>query len=62
MPAPSRVAREVSQLLDGLMNGARVPLDEVRRHPHGGIFDDTEIRVEVGDSVDAHQVVAVLEE
>lgn len=37
------------EVLEGLMNGARVPLDEVRRHPHGRIFDDVEIRVAPAD-------------
>jgi anaerobic selenocysteine-containing dehydrogenase len=27
------------ELLAGLMNGSRVPLDEIKRHPHGAIFD-----------------------
>ena len=31
------------EVLDGLMNGSRVPLDEVRRHPHGAIFDDLHV-------------------
>lgn len=36
-------------LLDGLMNGSRIPLDEVRKHPHGKIFDDIEVRVGPAD-------------
>lgn len=36
-------------VLEGLMNGSRIPLEKVRRHPHGAIFDDEEIRVEAGD-------------
>ncbi|MFO0691130.1 MAG: molybdopterin-dependent oxidoreductase [Myxococcota bacterium] len=27
------------EILAGLMNGSRVPLDEIKRHPHGAIFD-----------------------
>jgi len=37
------------ELLAGLMNGSRIPLDEVRRHPHGRIFDDEEVRVAPAD-------------
>ena len=37
------------EVLDGLMNGSRIPLDEVRRHPHGKVFDDLEIRVGPAD-------------
>ena len=37
------------EVLDGLMNGSRVPLDEIRTHPHGAIFDDVEIRVAPAD-------------
>ena len=37
------------EVLDGLMNGSRIPLDEVRRHPHGKIFDDLEVRVGPAD-------------
>ena len=32
-------------VLDGLMNGSRVPLDEIRKHRHGKIYDDLEVRV-----------------
>lgn len=28
------------ELLAGLMNGSRIPLEEIKRHPHGAIFDD----------------------
>lgn len=38
------------EVLEGLMNGSRVPLDEVRRHPHGHVFDDVEIRVAPADA------------
>jgi anaerobic selenocysteine-containing dehydrogenase len=31
------------------MNGSRIPLDEIRAHPHGAIFDDVEIRVSPAD-------------
>ncbi len=27
------------EVLAGLMNGSRIPLDEIKRHPHGAIFD-----------------------
>ena len=27
------------EVLAGLMNGSRIPLDEIKRHPHGQIFD-----------------------
>ena len=37
------------EVLDGLMNGSRIPLDEIRRHRHGRIYDDEEIRVAAGD-------------
>ena len=36
-------------VLAGLMNGSRVPIEEVRRHPHGAIFDDVEVRVAPAD-------------
>jgi anaerobic selenocysteine-containing dehydrogenase len=36
-------------VLDGLMNGSRIPLEQIRRHPHGKIYDDEEIRVGPGD-------------
>jgi anaerobic selenocysteine-containing dehydrogenase len=36
-------------VLDGLMNGSRVPLDEIRKHRHGKIYDDLEVRVGPGD-------------
>ena len=32
-----------------LMNGSRIPLAEVRRHPHGHVFDDEEITVAPAD-------------
>lgn len=28
------------EVLAGLMNGSRIPLDEIKRHPHGAIFAD----------------------
>ncbi|MCR9094412.1 MAG: molybdopterin-dependent oxidoreductase [bacterium] len=37
------------EVLDGLMNGSRIPLDRVRAEPHGAIFDDVEIRVAPAD-------------
>ena len=37
------------QVLEYLMNRSRVDLDEVRRHPHGRIYDDTSILVEPAD-------------
>ena len=37
------------EVLDGLMNGSRIPLDEIRQHPHGKIFDDLEVRVGPAD-------------
>lgn len=37
-------------VLDGLMNGSRISLDEIRSHRHGKIYDDLEVRVEPGDS------------
>lgn len=36
-------------ILEQLMNGARVPLSEVRRHPHGRIFDDESTPVAAAD-------------
>jgi len=36
-------------LLEGLMSGSRIPLSEVRKYPHGKIFDDLEIHVGPGD-------------
>ncbi len=37
------------EILDGLTRGSRVPLSEIRRHPHGRVFDDLEVRVEPAD-------------
>jgi len=37
------------EILDGITNGSRVPLSEVRRHPHGHVFDDLEVRVAPAD-------------
>ena len=37
------------EVLEGLMNGSRIPLSEVRRHPHGKIFEDETIRVRAAD-------------
>lgn len=36
-------------ILEQLMNGSRVPLWEVRRHPHGRIFDDESTPVAAAD-------------
>ena len=36
-------------VLDGLMSGARIPVQELRRHPHGKIFDDIEVLVGPAD-------------
>lgn len=36
-------------VLDGLLNASRIPLDEIRKHRHGKIYDDEEIRVGPGD-------------
>jgi anaerobic selenocysteine-containing dehydrogenase len=36
-------------VLEGLMNGSRIPLEQIRQHPHGKIYDDEEIRVGPGD-------------
>ncbi len=36
-------------VLDGLMNGSRIPLDEIRKHRHGKIYDDEKIRVAPAD-------------
>ncbi|MCB9723881.1 MAG: molybdopterin-dependent oxidoreductase [Spirochaetaceae bacterium] len=33
------------EVYEGLMNGSRVPLAEVKRHPHGHVFDDETILV-----------------
>ncbi len=38
------------EVLEGLMNGSRIPLSEIRTHRHGHIYDDVEIRVAPGDS------------
>ncbi len=35
-------------VLDQLMNGSRIPLDEIRRHRHGKIYDDEQICVAPG--------------
>ena len=36
-------------VLEGILNTSRVPLEEVRRHPHGQIFDDETIHVAPAD-------------
>ena len=38
------------EILEGLMNGSRIPLAEIRRHPHGKIFDDESVRVAPADT------------
>jgi anaerobic selenocysteine-containing dehydrogenase len=49
------------ELLAGLTEGSRVPLDEVKKHPHGAVFDDEsivvlprdadcDVRLELGDA------------
>jgi anaerobic selenocysteine-containing dehydrogenase len=37
------------ELLEGIMNGSRVPLAELKRHPHGKIFDDETVVVGPAD-------------
>ncbi|MFL2935222.1 MAG: molybdopterin-dependent oxidoreductase [Myxococcota bacterium] len=37
------------QMLEYLMNGSRIDLSEIRRHPHGKIYDDATARVEPAD-------------
>jgi anaerobic selenocysteine-containing dehydrogenase len=37
------------ELFEGLMNGSRVPLSELKKHPHGRIFEDEVIRVAAPD-------------
>ena len=37
------------RVLEGLMNGSRIPLHEIRKHRHGKIYDDEQIRVAAGD-------------
>jgi len=37
------------ELIEALMAGSRVPLSEVKQHPHGAIFDDETIRVAAAD-------------
>jgi anaerobic selenocysteine-containing dehydrogenase len=34
-----RTKPSTDALLTGLMNGSRIPLEEIKRHPHGAIFD-----------------------
>jgi anaerobic selenocysteine-containing dehydrogenase len=42
-------------LFDAMLAGSRVPLDEVRRHPHGAVFPDPPIQVAPRESdCDAH--------
>lgn len=38
------------EVLEALMAGSRVPLSELKRHPHGAIFDDETIGVAPADS------------
>jgi len=37
------------ELIEALLAGSRVPLSEVKQHPHGAIFDDETIRVAAAD-------------
>jgi anaerobic selenocysteine-containing dehydrogenase len=37
------------EVFEGLMNASRIPLSEIRKHRHGRIYDDVEIRVAAGD-------------
>ncbi|MCH2173417.1 molybdopterin-dependent oxidoreductase [Myxococcota bacterium] len=37
------------EVFEGIMNASRIPLAEVRCHPHGRIFDDETIRVQPAD-------------
>jgi anaerobic selenocysteine-containing dehydrogenase len=57
-------------LHEALCEGSRIPLDEVKRHPHGHIYEqvaprveprdaDCEVRVAVGDSDMLHELEAV---
>ncbi len=45
------MAREPSheEVLDMITAGSRIPLSEVRRHPHGAMFPDPELRVEAAE-------------
>ncbi len=44
------------ELLEGLMNGSRIPLEELKRHPHGRIFDEETIRVAPPDADARHRL------
>ncbi len=48
-PVPMDRLPSGDEVLDGLTHGARVPLDEVRRYPHGHVFDDIDVRVAPAD-------------
>jgi len=37
------------ELFEGLMQGSRIPLSELKRHPHGKVFDDEVIPVAAAD-------------
>lgn len=44
------------ELIENLLGDARVPLDEVKRHPHGKIFDAAPIHVAAADSDDTDRL------
>ncbi len=45
VPVDMEKMPSTDEVLGLLMNGSRVPLEEVRRHPHGRIFDDETVPV-----------------
>lgn len=60
-PLDMKKKPSTDEVLVGLMNGSRVPLEEIKRHPHGAIFDgepavvapadpDTADRLDVGNA------------
>jgi anaerobic selenocysteine-containing dehydrogenase len=38
------------EIFEALMEGSRIPLDELKQHPHGAIFDDERILVAAADA------------
>jgi len=51
--APTRLDPDVKpttdQLLEAFTRGSRIPLEEVKRHPHGAVFEDPPVHVAAKD-------------
>ncbi|GFM17340.1 MULTISPECIES: molybdopterin-containing oxidoreductase family protein [Mycobacteriaceae] len=72
LPMNRETELSTEELFEQMCATARIPLDEVRRHPHGAIFDvdavvqerdaDTTARLDVGNAYMLAELAAVLDE